>query len=480
MGTLILCACVVSKMKCMKKRFLLLAGCFFALSAGLNAQELFIDDFEGEAKDWQVIGDAALTVESNPFPDAMNSSAKVLKVVCEGPDGAIYNGISGPILNQLAIPVGMGAGQYRYAHVKVYYGQTETLVLSLESGPSDNFGSPWSDVGTGNLNKWVDLVIDCQGAPAGNYGTIFVMPGRINSEEWYGDKKASQVFYLDDIRFSNDPNPYNPNPTPNPIPEPTDDYAVLDNFENGLVNFSSQLNEMADASFSVVENPSKSGINTSDKVLQVTRNADNTGAWAGFWADLTVASVPRCDMNKYHYAHFKLLQDIGADGLTASFKVEGGAGTPPALEMNAMNGSILVNEWQDVIFDLTAADGGGEYTRIAVMPDRADNRPAHSVYIDDIIFTKTQNLPSGISNVLAVINSIKVNVEGNVTDITFNLEQTAVTNVSVYNISGQLMDRQVINGINGINSVKTVVNTPGVYVVKVAVGNKALVTKFIK
>ncbi len=197
----------------MKKRFLLLIGCAMALSFTANAQEQLIDDFEGGDIGWFVVNDAALDWVNNPHPSPVNSSAKVLMITCrvDGNPDAIYNGISGPLLEGLAIPVGTGAGQYRYAHIKVYYDKSQALELSLEAGPGANFGSSWKDVRESpedNLNKWTDLVIDCQTATAGNYGKIFIMPGRMNHEPWYGEPKTSQIFYLDDVRFSNDPNPY--------------------------------------------------------------------------------------------------------------------------------------------------------------------------------------------------------------------------------------------------------------------------------
>ena len=61
---------------------------------------------------------------------------------------------------------------------------------------------------------------------------------------------------------------------------------VLDNFENGLVNFTEVVNGNPPAHFdyAVVDNPVKAGINTSNKVWEWKRfdaEADNK-IWAGF------------------------------------------------------------------------------------------------------------------------------------------------------------------------------------------------------
>ena len=65
---------------------------------------------------------------------------------------------------------------------------------------------------------------------------------------------------------------------------------VLDDFENGLVNFTTEIHGNPPASFDymVVDNPVKTGINTSNKAWEWDRfdTGDNQN-WAGFWAALT-------------------------------------------------------------------------------------------------------------------------------------------------------------------------------------------------
>lgn len=175
----------------------------FAISFMAKAQVFVIDDFEGAEKGWASIADATVLVDVNP-----SGSGHALKVTCSKV-GAPYSSFSGPILNGQTIPLGTGAGQYQYIHAKVYYEAAQTCVIKLENGPGGAlFESGWIDVN--DVNVWKDLVVDVttiSGFTPGDYGTFFMMPGRTNSEDWYNPKKESQIFYIDNIELSNDPNP---------------------------------------------------------------------------------------------------------------------------------------------------------------------------------------------------------------------------------------------------------------------------------
>lgn len=458
----------------MKTKFLLLTSCFLTLSLGINAQELLIDDFEGEAKEWNAIGDATNTVEANPAQDIINPSNNVLKVFCMGVEGAPYSSFSGPILNNQSVPIGKAAGQYRYAHVKAFYEKAQTCVLKLENGPDGaTVESRWTDVGT--TNQWIDLVFDL--IPEGNtitegtYQSVFIIAGITNSLDWYVEKKVEQTFYFDDITFSNDPNPKSL------IPDPTDALAILENFESGTLSFTTALNDLDDGrtTFSIENNPDRSGINTSLKVLKMNRNENNTNAWAGFWSNLTDAAKAKFNTDKYPYARYKIYNDLG--GAEAKFKYERAGDNA---EVASETAPSKVNEWEEVIFDLGKAGATGSYDIIAIMPDFADNRPAHSLYIDDIALSHDKELSISAPALAAILNSITVLTDGDVAKISFRMDKETDVLVTFYNVSGQIIDKQIKKAIEGINETSVNIKDKGVYFVKITVDNKSVVSKFIR
>jgi len=119
---------------------------------------------------------------------------------------------------------------------------------------------------------------------------------------------------------------------------------VLDDFENGLVNFTTEIHGNPPASFDymVVDNPVKTGINTSNKAWEWDRfdTGDNQN-WAGFWAALT-NPIPK----GYTSIEVKYMRTKATSQLR--MKVEGAV----TLEFNPVNPATKVNEWETLVFDL--------------------------------------------------------------------------------------------------------------------------------
>ena len=125
------------------------------------------------------------------------------------------------------------------------------------------------------------------------------------------------------------------------------DNIVLDNFENGLVNFTTEIhgNPPASMNYTVVDNPVKTGINTSNKVWKWTRNdiAPDNVNWAGFWAVLTNA-VP----TGYHRVEVKYLRTNATSQLR--MKCEGAINK----EFDPVKPASKTNEWETIVFDIYA------------------------------------------------------------------------------------------------------------------------------
>ncbi len=466
----------------MKTKILLLSTFLLLFGFTAKTQSLLIDDFEPTRElYWTPIGESVeLNIVDNPLVAGINSSSKVLKIsykfsAANQYAGAILKNIDG--LN-VGNPNPAEDGNMRYAHVKFYKeisGGSAIKIQKENNDPADKAREIMTEIPIG---QWVEIVFDFKVDPASNvdienYKEVFIM-ANITGGLTEGQ---DVVVYIDDIKFNNDPN------VSNGIPEPTDDIAVIDNFENGMVNFSSNNGEMGGMELSVVDNPNKSGVNVSNKVLSMKRIAGAANVrYAGMWAVLNEAFAPRCDMDKYSYAHYKLLQDVS--GASANFKVESSKSGEPDIEVGPADDYVIkVGEWQDVVFDLTSA--AGLYGTIVIMPDYLqegdplDPRPNHTLYVDDIMFTREKNA-TGINDVLAIVNSIHVTTQGNTAFIAFKLENTAPVAVTVYNVSGQMVNTQSLNGVSGTNQVAATIAESGVYFVQVKVGSKSLVSKFVK
>ncbi|TLX75769.1 T9SS type A sorting domain-containing protein [Labilibacter sediminis] len=132
-----------------------------------------------------------------------------------------------------------------------------------------------------------------------------------------------------------------------------------------------QFKQLGNGIPEVVENPSKTGINTSNNVLKITLS-ENAQDWAGAWA-----SVPRFQKKK-RYAHVKVLKERISP---MRFKVEGdNSASYTALNMNDYT---TPGVWQDIVFDI---DFYSAVTKMNFQPDFMVGS-ATVVYIDDIWYS---------------------------------------------------------------------------------------------
>lgn len=447
------------------KSTLLIMGCLAATLVSVQAQApRTISDFEGADGTlyWNSIGTGVkLEIVDNPLKDDVNGSDKVLKMTL--PKSERY---AGAIISVEDLLVGDAEGHYRYGKVKFFKPQEGVSIFKLQKGPNDISREVSKTVSAGAwMNESFDFNFTEMGDPEaiGSYGEVFVIG---NTTDYDAEEF---VMYIDDVMFTNE------RPTIHDgLPEPTDVMAMLDNFENGKLNFTDVLNPMEGASFQVVDNPKKDAVNGSEKVLEVLR-PEGKPAWIGFYAKLNANAAPKCNMDKYRYARMKVLQDI--EGASASFKLENPLnGT--SIEKGPVKGASKVNEWEELIFDLGEATG--LYPQVVIMPDYADNRSAHSVYIDDILFSKEMDTPVASLDLLSMLKSMRVVADGNCVDVMFQAACNDVMNVSIYDAAGKTVVNRWVEVKAGENRVLLNVDGSGIFLVKVSKGNKGIVSKFCK
>ena len=245
------------------------------------------------------------------------------------------------------------------------------------------------------------------------------------------------------------------------------------NAEDGTTNLVETMTPFANGAtsasdISIVDNPSQSGINTSNKVIRYLRRTGGAGAefYAGFFAGIV---DPDPDFTTNKYMHVKVYKQKVSPVL---FKIEGG---PTG---NIETGSTLPystsNTWQDMVFDFSSATG--VYPTIVFFPD-FENPLVDSgdifIYFDDI---ELNNNPTPtLSNATFNSSSNVVLIYPNPGKNEVQIESTkTLLNIKIYDALGKIVLTQntelTSNTIN-ISSLKN-----GVYWVNItdSEGNKTI------
>ena len=157
-----------------------------SITAAYAQDSIVLDDFESGAKGWEDVSGAFSEIVSNPSPDNVNSSSKVLK--CTRPVGT--DNWAGVILRGVySLNIGSGDNDYSYATVKFLKQTQGDVAFKLESGPADNYEYNTAYLGG---NGWTTVTFDLKSAPKGTYKDFFVMVDR-------GDLQRDAVVYIDEV-----------------------------------------------------------------------------------------------------------------------------------------------------------------------------------------------------------------------------------------------------------------------------------------
>lgn len=167
---------------------------------------------------------------------------------------------------------------------------------------------------------------------------------------------------------------------------------VLEDFESGAVTFTEtvNVNPGTEMEATVVDNPSKTGENQSDKVWKWERKGA-TNNWAGFWATLK-NEVP----NGYHRIEVKYYRTDENSQLRIKCEGANGGG----VEFLPVTAPTKVNEWETLVFDLKA-NGVANVKVLGMQPDFSNTLAVGTVaYIDDITFVYDETIVPPTSEVI--------------------------------------------------------------------------------
>lgn len=150
---------------------------------------------------------------------------------------------------------------------------------------------------------------------------------------------------------------------------------VIDNFENGQINFTDKINinPPADMEITVVDNPDKTGSNQSNKVLKLKR-LNNSYKWAGFFCTLNEP------LSEYKYLYMRYYRNNPNSQIRLSLSSE-------FLSQSPLN---KVDEWGVAVFDLLSHKVK-DISGFSIQPDYTDKRAVGDVvYIDELTFSDTE------------------------------------------------------------------------------------------
>lgn len=300
------------------------------------------------------------TLSVVPNPDtAGNQSANVGKMV-RAKDGDPWMGW------YATLPFSVDMSANKYVHIKVWKPRLSPTCFKFEK-PDGNSGDTYPINEVTETNKWVEVVFDftANALVTGNYEKIVLIPDFLTPVGLTEDI----TIYFDDLYVNNDPAVGS-----GPV-------TVMENYETIPLNL--MLNgENDNSSFTLMENPDKSGVNLSEYVSKFNRDKDGF-MWDGFWSALPTA----VDVTTNKFVHVKVWKPRISP---LKFKLEGGAaGT---LELASKYPQTKINQWEDIVFDFS--EKTGTYPIIAFLPDFEDPLTLTediTIYFDDILVNNDPN-----------------------------------------------------------------------------------------
>jgi hypothetical protein len=291
------------------------------------------------------------TVIDNPYKTGANTTNRVGKMV-KGPGGQPWGG---SFIN-LDNPINFAAG--KIFNMKVYSpraGAKVLLKVENQANPSLNFEK---EATLSVANAWQDVSFDYSAINTANVYNRVVIIFELGTP---GDGSANFTFHFDEITLSNT------------VPGSTLNVPL--NFESSTLTYA--WFDFDGGNATVIDNPFKTGINTSNKVTRMIKNAGQP--WGGSFLTLdgpiNFASSKTFSVKVYS-------PRVGAKML---LKVENKDNPNQNFEKEVA--CTKAGEWETLTFDYSAINTANVYNRIVVIFDLGtvgDGSSNFTWYFDDI------------------------------------------------------------------------------------------------
>lgn len=293
------------------------------------------------------------TVVTNPFVSGINTSTRTGKMVKNA--GQTWGG------SYITLDAPINFSTNKTFRMKVYsprVGAKVLLKVENKNNAAQNFEK---EVSTTVANAWEDLTFDYAAINTANpYHNIVL----IFDNGTAGNGSANFTFYFDDIRLTSGGGGGGSATLNVPL-----------NFESTTLNYA--WLDFDGGGATVIDNPDKSGINTSNKVTKMVKSDGQT--WGGSF--LTLAGPIDFSGSKT----FSVKVWSPRAGAKFLLKVENSANTAQNFEKEAT--STKANAWETLTFDYSAINTANPYNRIVVICDngtKGDGTANFTWYFDDI------------------------------------------------------------------------------------------------
>ncbi len=293
------------------------------------------------------------TVADNPSKTGINVSNKVGKMIKH--PGQPWGGSS------LGLGSAIDFSTMKYFRMKVFSPRAGAKVLLKVENALDASKNFEANAITTKSNEWEELGFDFAGINTNNTYEHIVLIFELGTQ---GDGSSNFTFYFDDIKQSSTLN---------------DEVPVVKlplTFESTTLSYN--ITNFDGGDLTVIDNPKKAGINTSNKVLQMIKHSGQT--WGG-----SVISLPDpIDFSANKTFKMKVYSPrVGAKFL---LKVENL--TNGGINYEKEVASTKANEWEELIFDYSGINTANSYQKIVLIMDNGtagDGTANYTFYVDDLV-----------------------------------------------------------------------------------------------
>lgn len=236
-----------------------------------------------------------------------------------------------------------------------------------------------------------------------------------------------------------------------------------EDFEHSPYTYS----KLGGAPVTIVSNPLKQGINTSDKVLKIEREMGNVKTYIGASTIVSTFDAPR-------YVHMKILKSRASNTRFQLSKDDNSG----KLIKNSME-SYDVNqlgEWQDLVFDM-----GDEYkacSKVWFQVDHTSEDGPHNVYVDDILLNNDPHSRTPISTEIIEEGIADIKLFPNPAFNRLYLSGSNICGSKIIDLSGNVC--KVYNSEDLKNGMEISDLKQGVYLVRIQFHGYVFVRKFFK
>jgi hypothetical protein len=308
--------------------------------------------FESTALNYDFVnfGGAGASVVNNPNATGINTSSKVGKMVKGAPEVWAGSFIS------LANPIDFSTR--KFMKVKVHSPRVGAkLLLKVENQTNGGIFFE-KEVATTVANAWEELTFDFTAINTANSYQKVVLIFDLGTA---GDGSSNYTYYFDDISQS----------------LKADELGIPMNFESSTLTYGFFNFDGGNAS--VVANPSKTGINTSNKVGKMVKGPGGQ-PWGGSFIEL----ASPIDFSAGKTVKVKVFSPrVGAKLL---FKVENLA-NGGGINFEKEVATTKSGQWEELSFDYSAINTSNTYQRVVLIFDlgtAGDGSANFTYYFDDI------------------------------------------------------------------------------------------------